>query len=69
MTLPGIAIGVAGAWLASRFLRTLLVGIEPYDPVSLATAPLLLAAVAVVATLVPARRAMRIDPLLALRSE
>ena len=69
VTLPGIVVGPAGAVLASRLLRALLVGVETYDPVSLATAPALLAAVALVATLVPARRAMRMDPLLALRSE
>jgi len=69
VTLPGMVAGLAGALLASRLLRALLVGIETYDPVAIATAPFVLAAVALVATLVPARRAMRVDPLRALRSE
>jgi putative ABC transport system permease protein len=69
VTLPGMVAGLAGALLASRLLRALLVRIETYDPVAIATAPFVLAAVALVATLVPARRAMRVDPLLALRSE
>lgn len=69
VTCAGLLVGIVGALFATRFLRAMLFGIEPHDPVSLAVAPLVLAAVALMATVLPARRAMRMDPRIALRSE
>lgn len=65
----GIAAGTAGAWAVARFLSSLLFGVRPTDPVTFAVVPLLLAAVAVVACLLPARRATKVDPVVALRYE
>ena len=65
----GILIGLAGALALSRLITTLLFGIHPNDPVSFATIALLLAAVAFLATWLPARRATQVDPLAALRHD
>ncbi len=65
----GMVMGVAGALAATRVLRSLLYGIGPADPVTFAFAALLLAAVALGACCVPARRATKIDPMEALRYE
>jgi predicted permease len=65
----GLAIGVAGALAATAILRDLLYGIAPTDRVSYALASGLLMLVAAVATYVPARRASRLDPVVALRTE
>ena len=65
----GAAVGIATAALATRALGTMLFGVTPLDPVSFAAAPALLAAVALIACYLPARRATRIDPLIALRDE
>ncbi|HEX4438668.1 MAG TPA: ABC transporter permease [Thermoanaerobaculia bacterium] len=65
----GVALGVAGAFAATRLLRGLLFEIAPGDPVTHATVALLLAAVAFAASALPARRAARMDPLAALRTE
>ena len=65
----GIAIGTAGAWAVTRFLSSLLFGVTPTDPVTFALVPLLLGAVAVLACLLPARRATKVDPVVALRYE
>jgi predicted permease len=62
----GVVIGLAGAFAASRMVRTLLFA-SASDPVSFAGASLALIAVAIVASLVPARRASRVDPIVALR--
>src|SRR5581483_9980642 len=59
----GIAAGLAGALLLMRFIRTLLFGIGTNDPVTLAAAATILLLVALAACLVPARRAIRIDPI------
>jgi putative ABC transport system permease protein len=67
--LAGIAIGVLAAVGASRFLQGLLFEVSPRDPVVLASGSLLLLAVAILASLVPALRAMRVDPMLALRAD
>jgi putative ABC transport system permease protein len=65
----GAAIGLAGAGLATRLLRGLLFGVHPLDPVSLLAAALLLVGVSLVAAYMPARRAMRVDPVSMLRAE
>jgi putative ABC transport system permease protein len=65
----GIAAGTAGAWAVTRFLSSLLFGVRPTDPTTFALVPLLLAAVGVLACLLPARRATKVDPVVALRYE
>jgi putative ABC transport system permease protein len=69
MTLGGVAIGLAGAFAVTRFFKSLLVGVSATDGVSFIATTLLLVAVAVAATYLPARRAASIDPLQALRNE
>ena len=69
LVLVGGALGVAASLVAARFLATLLVGVGTFDPVALTVAPLVLGAAAWLAAYLPARRASRVDPLAALRSE
>ncbi len=65
----GIAIGLAGAWMLSRVLRTLMYGVGVRDSVTFIAAPIVLLAIAVIAMLVPARSATRVNPLEAIRAE
>jgi putative ABC transport system permease protein len=67
--LLGMAVGVGGAIALSRFLRSLLFGVSETDPVTFALVSAVLLAVAALACFVPARRATRVDPLVALRTE
>ncbi len=67
--LIGILLGLLGAWLSARFLGSLLFGIQAHDPVLFASAVALLLAIALLAAYLPARRATRIDPTVALRYE
>jgi putative ABC transport system permease protein len=67
--LAGITIGLIGAFAISRVLETLLFEVKPRDPITYAGAGVMLAAIAAIACLIPAIRATRIDPLIALRSE
>jgi ABC-type antimicrobial peptide transport system permease subunit len=69
ITLVGFAIGVPAAIALTRLLRASLYGVEPADPLSIACAVLVMALVAVMAGYFPARRAARLDPLVALRQE
>jgi predicted permease len=69
LVLAGIAIGLGGALALTRFIASLLFGVKPTDPVTFAAVCLILAAVAVLASYLPARRAARVDPLVALRYE
>ena len=69
LTVLGVAIGLAGAFVVARFLTSLLFGVGTHDPVTFFGVALLLILVAVVAAYVPARRAMRVDPIVALRYE
>lgn len=65
----GLCMGVAAALIATQFMRTLLFDVSAADPVTLAGAVAALAAVAGAAHIVPARRALRVDPIIALRQE
>ncbi len=65
----GLLAGLVAASGANRILQSQLVGVSPYDPLTMTAAPLLLMAVAVIGCHVPARRASRIDPAVALRHE
>ncbi len=69
MVAAGVGLGLAGALLMTRVLRTLLFAVTPTDPFVFAAIVLLLSATAWLATYVPARRAARLDPLVTLRSE
>jgi putative ABC transport system permease protein len=69
MSLLGIAIGIAGAIAATRLMSTLLFGVKPLDPAAFTASAAVLLAVALAACWFPARRASRIDPLVALRYE
>jgi putative ABC transport system permease protein len=67
--LLGVVLGAAGAWWLSRYAAVLLVGIEPFDAPTYAAVAVLLLVTALAACYVPGRRAMRIDPAVALRTE
>jgi predicted permease len=67
--LPGIIIGLLGALYLSRFLEALLYGIEPRDPATFAAVAALFLLVSAIACYMPARRAARVDPVVALRAE
>lgn len=69
LTVAGLAIGLPIAFVLARALSSLLFGVEAADPFSFIGLPLLLAAVAALASYLPARRASRVDPLVALRYE
>jgi putative ABC transport system permease protein len=69
LVLAGLALGLGGALLARGLFESLLFGISPFDPGTFAGVSLFLLAVAFVAVALPARRAARLDPLRALRSE
>jgi ABC-type antimicrobial peptide transport system permease subunit len=69
MAILGIGAGVLFALGLGRFAEKLLYGVRPSDPLTYVCVALVLAAVAVGATILPARRATRVDPALALRSD
>lgn len=69
LVLIGEAIGLAGAFALTRLIRGMLFGVAPNDFMTFAAVALMLAAVALLATLIPARRAARVNPLVALRYE
>lgn len=69
LVLAGLAIGLAGSFALSRFAEALLFGLKPNDAVTLTFACVLLGATALLATMIPARRALRLDPAVALREE
>ncbi|HEV2800648.1 MAG TPA: ABC transporter permease [Pyrinomonadaceae bacterium] len=65
----GVVLGIIGAGILSKFMVSLLYGVNPLDPVSFGMASLFLVAIALVAAFIPARRATRIDPMIALRHD
>jgi len=69
LTLIGLVVGVVAALGLTRFMASLLVGVRPTDPVTYGAITLVFIAIAAIATLVPAWRATRVDPVVALRQE
>jgi predicted permease len=69
LAVGGAAVGLVGALIASHFMARLLYGVGPTDPLTFGAVTLLLTCVALVACYIPARRATRVDPLVALRHE
>jgi putative ABC transport system permease protein len=67
--LAGVVLGLAGAWALTRFMASLLYGVAPDDPLTFAAVALALAAIAALASYLPARRATRVDPMEVLRQE
>jgi ABC-type antimicrobial peptide transport system permease subunit len=69
VVLVGIGVGIAGALALSRLMRGLLYQVSPVDPPTFWVVALLLGGIALLASYLPARRASRVDPVIALRSE
>jgi putative ABC transport system permease protein len=69
VTVAGTALGLVAAAFAARSLGSMIFGVRPLDPVTLVVVPLVFVAAAIVATLGPARRATRVDPVVALRGD
>jgi hypothetical protein len=65
----GAALGLAGAWASMRALTTLLYGVEPTDPLTFGAVPAILTLTALAASYLPARRAARVDPMVAMRAD
>lgn len=69
ITIAGIAVGVVGALALGRVVQSLLFGVTPTDPVTYVAVSTTIVVVALVACLIPAQRAMRVDPLVAIRND
>ena len=69
LAVMGVCIGIGGALVVTRFLSSMLYGVKPTDPLTLVGVSLILTAVALLASYIPARRATEVDPMVALRYE
>ena len=69
LTLVGVALGIGAAFGLTRLIASFLFGVKYWDPLVFITVPVILAAVALLAVLLPANRAARLDPMQALREE
>jgi putative ABC transport system permease protein len=69
LVVVGVALGVGGALLVTRYMETLLFGVKPIDVATFIGVALGLVLVALIASLIPAKRATKVDPLVALRYE
>jgi ABC-type antimicrobial peptide transport system permease subunit len=67
--MAGLAVGLLAAWALTRAMASLLIGVSATDPLTYMTVAFLLSAVALAACWIPARRALRVDPMVALRYE
>jgi ABC-type antimicrobial peptide transport system permease subunit len=67
LALAGAAVGLVGAWIVSHLMAGLLYGVSPSDPLTFISLTVVLVIVALAACYIPARRAMRVDPIIALR--
>jgi ABC-type antimicrobial peptide transport system permease subunit len=65
----GLAVGIAGAFYATRIVASFLFNTTPHDPATFAAVAMLMSVAALVAAWLPARRAARVDPVIALRAE
>jgi putative ABC transport system permease protein len=68
-TVIGLAVGIAGSFVLTRAMQSLLFGVSATDPVTLAGVALLLGSAALLASYIPARRATKVEPMVALRYE
>jgi putative ABC transport system permease protein len=69
LALAGVVVGVAAAFMLTRLMQSLLYEVQPADPVTFVTVPAMLMVVSLIASYVPALRATKVSPLIALRTQ